>query len=232
MKTLNDIFQEGQLFSLYNAITSAFPLIDFRKVDNYCKFNYGKIRVRDDLKYVDVLDWFYVNESGLTKIYEGLYTTYNPLEDKHIDTKKSNARTTADLKANTTIEGNRVVTEDFPEFTNKHFTTTYDDSSNGRLESYDQSLQNTKTTTTHDSAVGGKNGETTKTGYDGTVSTTFNNETVSGNDISVSHETISGRTGADTAQKMLSNEILLRLNFNFAKIFIDQFLKDMTMCIY
>lgn len=231
MKVLKQIFENNKLFSLISTLVTDFESIDFEKVDKLLKWSHGNIAIDKDLSITLIEYWYLENRDNFKDLYNSLITTYNILADKNITTTKTFAEKEADIKRNDVINGVRKTTESYDEVNNEHYTTTYENASQGRLESYDKTPSFDKTTTITDET---KEGETEKgnkitTGYNGeNVSLENGNETISGNKVNVSRETISGNNG-NKPQDLIEKEIILRVNYNFLKLFKEKFFQEMTL---
>lgn len=231
LKVLKQIFENNRLFSLINALVSDFTSINFEEFDKLLKWSHGNIVIDKDLNISLIEYWYSENRDNFKNLYNSLVTTYNILADKNVTTTKTFAEKEADIKRNDVINGLRKTTESYDEVNNEHYTTTYENATQGRLESYDKTPSFDKTTTITDEV---KEGETEKgnkitTGYNG-ENVTLNNgeETISGNKVNVSRETITGNNG-NVPQDLIEKEIYLRVNYNFLKLFKEKFLQEMTL---
>lgn len=231
MKVLKQIFENNKLFSLINTLVTDFQSINFEEVDKLLKWSHGNIVIDNDLNISLIEYWYLENRDNFKNLYNSLVTTYNILADKNVTTTKTFAEKEADIKRNDVINGIRKTTESYDEVNNEHYTTTYENASQGRLESYDKTPSFDKTTTITDET---KEGETEKgnkitTGYNGeNVSLENGSETITGNKVNVSRETITGNNG-NNPQDLIEKEVYLRVNYNFLKLFKEKFLQEMTL---
>lgn len=148
-------------------------------------------------------------------IIEALKMKYNPIEnydniEKSIDTSQEGKLSVTHNTNTTTTVGNPV------NYKTNHYTTTYDDSSTGRLESYDESFvggsQTTYTTTNTDGLSNTDETSHTTTELQFDVLDTSQGEIPKWTADKIDSHTLRrhGNIGVTTTQKMIEEEIELR----------------------
>lgn len=189
----------------------------------------------------------YVDYSGedFWRAYAAMYADYNPLNNydmsetetaqKHdgdIDNIRStddnhNTITTA-VATDVTADVSAAAGADAP--TTKHYTSTFEDASQGRLDSYDV---NSGKTTTHTTGTAASNHNTvtddlkeTRTQQHKHVTATVNDMTITADEISGRSLVRSGNIGVMSSQQLITSEIVLRsqsLLYDYICRFIDRY---------
>lgn len=234
-KLLKQLAENNKFFSQIQIINEDFTDIDFNDVDDTFLFSYGNIKVKDDLTISRIMFWYMNNRDNFKRIYETLIENYNPLQDKNTNHTRTYERKQAKLNTNTFLNGERQTENIKATQTNDNYATTFESSAIGDKRLTSENVYQGHTDTVKISDIpdnSGKKGETIESGYDTEVTKTVGDETISGHDINVSRETNSGLNGSHTSQELLNSEILLRINFNFVKIFTEKFLNEMTLNIW
>lgn len=164
------------------------------------------------------------NSDKFLGLLETMFFEYNPIENYNMtesgtDVQHPELTTTIDGDGTTTVNGTTTTTNtagsgaNMP--TTKNYTTTYDDSSEGRLQSY---------STTQ--------GQTTTTVTGGPTTTTNNNSTKTerGTDTLIHSLNRSGNIGVTTTQQMIEQEREI-LKFNIIKEYFEGLVPLITLAI-
>ena len=198
-------------------------------IDDVIWLRYRDILVESDRFYITLEYWFQSKLEDLNKIWNSLHAIYDPLSNYSMVEKEGEISKTAERVATSKRYGSEKSSVTIPETLTKRFTTTDNDSTEGRLEGYTQAQAGSSTATQDGSPVQisvstqeedsqGRRGAETSTQYNGTVSVTAPSETLSGNEGRQRELTREGNIGVTTSQEMLSSEVDLRLKYNFANI--------------
>lgn len=212
-------------------------------IDDAIWLRYRDILVEDNRFYVTLEHWLQSKLEDLNKIWDSLHAIYDPLSNYSMSEKEGEISKIAERVATSKRYGSEKSSVTIPETLTKRFTTTDNDSTEGRLEGYTQAQAGRSTATQDGSPVQltvstqeedsqGRRGAETSTQYNGTVSVDAPSETLTGNEGRQRELTREGNIGVTTSQEMLSSEVDLRLKYNFANIFCDMFVKEITLGVY
>lgn len=212
-------------------------------IDDVIWLRYRDILIESDRFYTTLEYWLQSKLEDLNKIWESLHAVYDPLSNYSMTEKEGEISKTAERVATSKRYGSEKSSVTIPETLTKRYTTTDDDAAEGRLEGYTQAQAGASTATQDGSPVQisvstqeedsqGRRGSETSTQYNGTVSVEAPSETLSGNEGRQRELTRDGNIGVTTSQEMLSSEVDLRLKYNFANIFCDMFVKEVTLGVY
>lgn len=212
-------------------------------IDDVIWLRYRDVLIESDRFYTTLEYWFQSKLEDLNKIWSSLHAIYDPLSNYSMTEKEGEISKTAERVATSKRYGSEKSSVTIPETLTKRFTTTDNDSTEGRLEGYTQAQAGSSTATQDGSPVQltvstqeedsqGRRGAETSTQYNGTVSVDAPSETLSGNEGRQRELTREGNIGVTTSQEMLSSEVDLRLKYNFANIFCDMFVKEITLGVY
>ena len=182
---------------------------------NYLKTNYNfyYLKVPLDTAFFDFTNSTY---DDFMSMWYAWITDYKPLENYNRDETIQRIKNIGNEK---TTNGGDVTTESNTENDDnnkpatKHYTTTYDSTSENRLESYDVS-------------TGKTNSETTTT-QNTTSETEYKNITVgetTAHEIETTTNRTYGNIGVTTSQQMLQSEIDLRMK-HLIELYFEQFCK-------
>lgn len=186
----------------------------------------------------------YDTEVNFWRAFDALNAEYNPINNYDMqetetaeqhDGNKTNTRSTADghktVTTSTQVDNNvKVTASGTNNPTTKHYTTTFEDDSAGRLASYDVNTGETETRTTADPT---KNNSTVTD--DLTVVNTEKHTPVTAtvNNVEITADMINGRTlvrsgniGVTSSQQLITAEIALRtveILKNYIERFIDRY---------
>lgn len=212
-------------------------------IDDVVWLRYRDILIDSDRFYTTLDHWLMSKIDDLNKIWDSLHSIYDPLSNYSMTEKEGEISKTAERVATSKRYGSERSTVTIPETLTKRYTTTDDDATEGRLEEYTQAQAGSSTATQDGSPVQisvstqeedsqGRRGAETSTQYNGTVSVDAPSETLTGNEGRQRELTREGNIGVTTSQEMLSSEVDLRLKYNFANIFCDMFVKEITLGVY
>ena len=176
--------------------------------------------------------------------YNAMYSAYNPLNNYDMtetetaeqhDGNITNTRSTDNTHNKVTTAAGfdttvTVTADGTNKPTTKHYTTTYEDDSQGRLASYDE---NTGKTTTQTTGTAAGNTSTVTDDLTVTNAETHTPTTATVNGLTISADKINGRTlvrsgniGVMSSQQLITAEIALRaqsLLYDYIARFIDRY---------
>lgn len=185
-------------------------------VRNYIKTHYNMFYMTESLNMCFGVYMATTRHDFIT-MYKAWTMEYEPLENynknettthiKNVGNEKTS--NTGDITSNGTTENDN---ENSP--TTKHYTTTYDNATENRLESYDISTGKTSTdsTTTQNTS--------TETEY---KTTTLNDMTA--HEVEINTNKTFGNIGVTTSQQMLQSEIDLRKQ-HLIQMYLDTFCRQ------
>lgn len=157
---------------------------------------------------------------NLWRIFTAMNIEYNPVNNYDLTETDAHTITHGNIERTRAAGDNSYVeTVITPETTQKHYTTTSDDASTGRLESYDTPEGDTTTKTTDHTT-------TTDTETHSAVSKTFNDETYTGDVIETTTHEKHGQIGVMTYAQILGGEYEARridLLSDYVRKFIREF---------
>lgn len=208
-------------------------------LDKYILYQYGKILV-DESDFKETLDmWIGLNADSLNRIYDAIQIEYDPVKYTEHEQHVSGERT-ADYISHAYTDGKNITTETIPTTKSSRYTTTYDSTSDNRLESYDvteptgtnptESGSSVIKSTSYQEPVDGKKGATSEIGYRDDVEESTSELETSGH-TARAEETLRKRDHEDPADR-ISREIELRIRDRYCDIFCERFLRDLTTCMY
>lgn len=188
--------------------------------------------------------YVYYSGADFWRAYDAMTAEYNPLNNYDMSESETAQQHDGDITdTRSTLDGHKTVTtaagydttvtvtaDSTNKPTTRHYTTTYDDDSNGRLASYDENTGKTTTQTTGNAAA-----NTSTVTDDLTVinSETHTPTTANVNGFEITADKITGRTlvrsgniGVMSSQQLITAEIMLRaqsLLYDYIARFISRY---------
>lgn len=194
----------------------------------------------DPERYLSTLNsWLLQHIPELEDIYAALQKEYDPLSNYDMIEKEGEISKEGEKVSEAKRYGADKTTQTIPDTKTSRYSTTYDNASEGRLDSYNvQEVQEAPTldgynaqitAVTQEADSQGRQGSQLTEKYNGDVTIAAPDSTLEGDRGSQRELTRKGNIGVTTSQQMLESEISLRSRFNWINIFCEMFSKEMTI---
>lgn len=243
-KRLKDLYNDqGELFApmLEDIGAEYTELGDY--LDRYLYKKYRNILLVNDFTVQDIYNWLVGVNYNFNCLYKALVQQYEPLSNYDMSEASVDGRSVAQSTTNTQQNGKIISNQSIPSKQLNHYTTTFDNSSTGRLESYDteEPMRNANPeynhyavtqSVTYQEEEGGKKGLESTSKFDGVVTGEAGELEASANEVNTHELTRKGNIGVTTSQQMLQSEIDLRISANFFNMFGERFVADCTTGMY
>ena len=242
-KKLKDLYSDqGALFApLLTTLDTSYKDLG-ADLDRYLYKKYRNILLLSDYTIEDIWSWLVIVNHNFECLYAALNKQYEPLSNYDMHEAGIDSRSVAESNTTTQQNGKLISSQTIPSKQVKHYTTTFDDASTGRLESYDTEIPDTDNpeydhhkvvqTTTYQEPETGKKGVESISKFTTTVSKELDDMDASGHEINTHELKRSGNIGVTTSQQMLQSEIDLRTAANFFNMFGERFVADCTTGMY
>lgn len=244
-KRLKDLYPEN--LKLFEPILTEYDAVykDLgSELDRYLYKKYRNILLINDFDNNDVRAWFAGVSYNMDCLYLALMKEYEPLQNYDMHEAGADGRSVAQSTTTTSQQGKLINLQTIPSKTLSHYTTTFDNASTGRLESYDTEIGSndnpteqgspvTRSTTYQEADAGtNKKGIESVSKFDNTVTGGADDIEATANEVTSHELKRSGNIGVTTSQQMLQSEIDLRAAANFFNIFGERFVEDCTTGMY
>lgn len=210
-------------------------------LDDIIWYRYRDILIDNDRYYVSLDSWLLSRIPDLERAYESLLQNYDPLSNYSMIEKEGTGWKEGEKVSAAKLYGVNKTSVTIPETKNSRYSTTYDDASTGRLESYTVSTPQqspseggypVQQTTAQQLPVDGKQGSELTESYKGNVTIDAPESDITadrGEERQLSRE---GNIGVTTSQEMLKAELDLRQKYSFINFFCSLFVSEMTIGVY
>lgn len=212
-------------------------------IDDMIFFRYKDILI-DPERYLSVLDsWWISITLELEDIWTAMRKSYNPINNYKMKEYEAQGYLEGEKLSAAKQYGQNRTAATIPQTRTERYSTTYDQATTGRLESYNiSSAENTPLLETKPAQVSvseqlpdaqGRQGSELSEKYNGSVEIL----TPEGADWTVDHGEQramirEGNIGVTTSQQMLESEISLRMTYNFCDVICRLFVSQMTLGVY
>lgn len=214
----------------------------FQDLDDVIFARYKDILV-DPERYLATLNsWFYDHIRDFDNIYKALVQEYDPLSNYDMIEKEGSVSKEGEKVSESKRYGSEKTTQTIPDTKDSRYTTTYDQATLGRLDSYNVTeIQSAPQLEGHNAQItvseqlpdiAGKQGSELTEKFKGDVSITAPESTLEGDRGSERELTRKGNIGVTTSQQMLQSEVELRVKHSFIDIFCKMFARDMTLGVW
>lgn len=205
---------------------------------------YKDILVDPELYHASLNAWISTHINELNNIFDSLRKEYDPLSNYDMIEKEGSVSKEGEKVSEAKRYGADKTTQTIPGMRNSRYTTTYDDPSPGRLDSYNvESIEagtaptldgyNAQVTAvTQEADSQGKQGSELTEKYKGDVTIEAPESTLEGDRGSERELTRKGNIGVTTSQQMLEAELDLRVKYSYIDIFCKMFVRDMTLGVW
>lgn len=213
-------------------------------IDDVVWLRYRDILIDPERWYLTADSWLLSRKNDLEKIYSALLENYKPLENYSMIEKEGSIEKIAERETTSKRYGSEKTATTIPSTKSSRYTTTDNQTTEGRLESYttaeatgtNPTVENTPaqlTVSTQEADNQGRQGVSTSTQYTDDVEIAAPTEgTLEGHSGSQRELTRAGNIGVTTSQQMLESELQLRVNYSFVNIFCEMFVKELTLGVY
>ena len=228
-------------------ILPAYQTFDFydlleRDLDDVLFARYKDILI-DPERYLSSLDaWFHSHVEEFNRIFYALSSEYDPLSNYDMIEKEGSVSKEGEKVSESKRYGSDKTTQTIPDTKDSRYTTTYDQATLGRLDSYNVTeIQSAPQLDGHNAQItvseqlpnaAGKQGSELTEKFMGNVTVTAPESTLEGDRGSERELTRKGNIGVTTSQQMLESELDLRVKYSFIDIFCKMFAKDMTLGVW
>lgn len=242
---LRTMFKEWQLITALPAWSSCSLSSHIgQELDDVLFARYKDILVDPERFYSMINAWLIANTYELETIYNSLQAQYDPLSNYDMIEKEGTAIKEGEKISEAKRYGAEKTTQTVPDTKSSRYSTTYDNASAGRLDSYTEDIilpgtaptldgHNAQSTVTEQTPDGqGRQGTELTERYTGDVTIQAPESTFTA-DKGEQRELIrKGNIGVTTSQQMLESEIELRVKYQWINIFCKWFVKDNTIGVY
>lgn len=197
----------------------------------------------DPERYLSTLNSWYVSHiRDFDRIYLALRQEYDPLSNYDMIEKEGSVSKEGEKISESKRYGSEKTTQTIPDTKDSRYTTTYDQATLGRLDSYNVTeIQSAPQLDGHNAQITvseqlpdgeGKQGSELTEKFKGDVSITAPESTLEGDRGSERELTRKGNIGVTTSQQMLQSEVELRVKHSFINIFCKMFVAEMTLGVW
>lgn len=227
------LFSAWQTMSFAEAIGDSIDYIMFSR--------YKDILVDSEIYLSTVEAWLLSHKNDFEKMYAAITAQYDPLSNYDLTEIEGTGYLEGEKISAAKNYGQNKISTTIPQTRNDKYSTTYDDATQGRLESYTVSQAQdapalegkpAQVSVSEQIPVNGKQGSELSEKYQGGVTVSAPESDITADRGEERQLTRKGNIGVTTSQQMLESEIALRIRYNFINIFCDMFVKEMTLGIY
>lgn len=203
---------------------------------------YKDILIDPELYHASLNAWISTHTEELDKIFDALRAEYDPISNYDMIEKEGSVSKEGEKVSESKRYGQEKSTQTIPDTKTSRYTTTYDQATEGRLDSYNiAEIQSAPTLEGYNAQItlteqiadqAGKKGSELTEKFKGNVTIDAPESTLEGDRGSERELTRKGNIGVTTSQQMLESELDLRVKYSYIDIFCKMFVKDMTLGVW